>query len=449
MKERILAEKKELEKIAEMAVDFARKEGADESVIVLNKGTGLEVSCRHGELENIDFNKGRSLSVSVLKNQQRGQARTADLSEDAIRETVRAALSIAGTTMPDPSAGLPDKDEFATEAVDFDLLHPEEPDPDACIREAVQLESLTMSRDPRITDSRGASVSNHYGMTVMLNSAGFMCSEANSYFYKGVSVMADDSTGRQSGGSSTSSVDSRRLYSDERMAREAVTEAIESINPRRIPTGSYPVIFRYDAAPEIISPAVGAIFGMNQYYKNWFLQDCRGSQVFPEWLTMSSDPHVKGHISAQYCDGEGVATRKCDLFKNGVAVDYLHSCVSARKMGEKTNGHAGGALGIMTLKDERGRKNSFMDLLSYMERGLVVVSTMGQGINIMNGDLSFGVTGFWVENGLIQYPVSGITIAGNLKSMYLGIRGIADDADERLRLRTGSVLIDRMTVAGE
>ena len=448
MKERILAEKRDLELVAEMAVDFARKEGADEAVVKMNKSTGLDVSCRHGELENIDFNKSRSLSVSVLRNHQKGHARTADFSDAAIRETVRAALSIARTTMPDPIAGLPASDEFAREPEDFDILNPEEPDPDECLRAAVRLEELAMSRDPRITDSRGAGVSNHYGMNIMVNSAGFMCSEASSYFSKSVCVMADDSTGKQTGGSYTNAVDKRILLPDEFLAREAVREAIECINPKKIPTCTCPVIFRFDCAPEIISPAVSAIIGSNQYYKCSFLQDCRGKQVFPEWLTMSSDPRVRGHISAQYCDSEGVATRRCDLFKRGVAVDYLHSCVSARKLGEKTNGHAGGALGIVTLLDERGTKRSYKDLLRAMDKGLVVISTMGQGINSMNGDLSVGVTGFWIENGVIQYPVSGITIAGNLKNMYLGICGIADDADMRQRFRTGSVMIDRMTVAG-
>ncbi len=449
MKERIRSEQKELESLAEYVIDTAMKEGADEAVVNIDKSTGLEVSCRNFELENIDFNKSRGLGIKVYKDHRTGSANTSDLSKEAIQETVKAAMSIAKHTAVDPCAGLPDKSELAWDNVDYDLLHPEEPDPDFYLESAKKLEAKAMSIDPRITDSMGASVSNHYSISVIANSLGLCKSDAYSVFNKGICVMATDSTGKQQGYSGTGDTNSKLLYTDERIAREAVEKAIEAINPQKVFTGKYPVIFHHSIASSIVGTAINALFGMPQYYKSSFLTGCKGQQVLPSWLTIHSNPHLKGEWTSSDCDADGVSTQECDIFKDGIAVDYLLSCYSARKLGMKTNGHAGGGLGKLDAIDSRGKQCNYYELIKKMDRGVIITHTMGQGVNFMNGDYSVGATGFWVENGSIQYPVSEFTIASNLKDMLMGIRDIGSDTDKRTSINMGSLLIDHMTIAGK
>lgn len=447
MQEEINKEKKHLEELVGFALDTAKKLGAEESKVRVNKFTGLSVSCRKQELENISYSQDRSLFITVYCGCKKGETSTNDLSHEAIEESIRAAISIAQHTAEDLCLSLPNRELLATDTIDFDICHPCDTDPDEALESCKFLEKMALSADSRIVNSLGAKNGNYTSISVFGNSHDFIRSDARTYFTKSIHVIGAKDEKMEHGYSYSVNTSKNKLWDNSKLITEAVDECVAALGPKKPLTGNYPVIFKAQEAEKLYSCLFMAISGFPQYYKTSFLLDCKGKQVLPEWINIDEKPFIVGSQYSRYMDGDGVKTSDYVVIDKGIVTDYLLSDYSAKKLNMITNGHAGGLSNVF-VRDNRGVTNSYDDLVRKMDRGVIVTSTMGQGVNSMTGDYSLGAQGFWVENGKIQYPISEFTVASNLKDMYKNIVAIADDTDERSSILTGSILIDEMKIAG-
>ncbi|WP_416190955.1 metalloprotease PmbA [Neisseria sp. CCUG12390] len=435
----------ELVQLCGQTLSLARQLGATAAEADFSESLGQGVSVRLDEIEQIEFQQDKSLDITVYVGQRKGRASTADFSPQALQDTVRAAIDIARYTAEDDCAGLADKDLMATEIGDLDRYHEWDLSVEAAVELARQCEQAALSSDPRIENSEGAGVHTSHYQYVYGNSHGFMAHQQGTRHSISCSVVAADSDGMQRDYWYDAACRHEDMDSPESIGRTAAERTVRRLDSRSLPTGTYPVLFDTTVAGGLIGHLVGALSGGALYRQSSFLIGSLGKQILPGFVNLREEPHIPRASGSTYFDSEGVATRPRFLIENGVVQGYLLSSYSARKLGMTTTGNAGGAHNLYLNHTHATQA----DLLKEMGTGLLVTELMGQGVNTITGDYSRGAAGFWVENGVIAYPVHEITIAGRLQDMYLNIVGIADDALRRSSNKIGSVLISEMTVAGE
>lgn len=432
-----------LQQLASDALAHARLKGATACEVDVSEGFGQSVSVRCGEVETIEYNRDKGMGVSVYVGQRRGYASTSDFSPRALRETVEAALNIARFTAEDDCAGLPDPELLATEPMDLDLYHPWELPVEAAIELAGRCEAAAFETDERINNSEGASVSTQQAQFVAANSLGFMGGYPTSRHYIACSVIAGEQEAMQRDDWYTTHRNAIALEAPEAVGQQAARRAVARLNPKKISTGSFPVIFEAPLAAGLLGNFVQAVSGGALYRKSSFLLDHLGRQVFPEFVQLQELPHLPGALASSPFDNDGVRTRERQVVRDGVLQGYFLSVYSGRKLGLPSTGNAGGSHNLILTPGE----HDLDGLLAQMGRGLLVTELLGHGVNYVTGDYSRGAAGFWVEDGRIAHPVEEITIAGNLKDMFRNIRAVGRDVQVRGSKRTGSILLDALTVA--
>ncbi|EME9803900.1 metalloprotease PmbA [Vibrio alginolyticus] len=445
IKQQVAEQRTELEQAVARALKLASAK-SDAAEVAITKSTGLSVSTRMGEVENVEFNSDGALGITVYRGQRKGSASTSDLSEAAIEQTVIAALDIAHYTSEDPFAGPAAKEYMVQEIPELDLFHPDAPDPDYAADVAIAAEKEALSYDRAIKQSDGASYDSHYGVKVYGNSHGLLASYASSRHSTSCCVIGVGQNGEMERDYSYTVARHRDdLWTPETVGRKAAENTVNRLDAQRLKTGQYPIMFAADVATGLIGHLVMAISGGNLYRKSSFLLDHLGKQVLPEWFNISERPHVLRGLASSPFDSEGVYTQDREIITDGVLATYLLTSYAARKMKMTPTGHAGGIHNWYV----KSTGQNFEQMLKELGTGLLVTEVMGQGVNVVTGDYSRGAAGFWVENGEIQYPVSEITIAGNLKDMFTKIVAVGSDIETRSQTQTGSILLDSMKVAGE
>ena len=426
------------------AIETAQKAGATAEVGV-TKVSGLSVSTRLQEIENVEFTNDGALGISVYLGQQKGNASTSDLSEEAIKNTVEAALAIAKYTSPDDCTGLADKELMAFEAPDLELYHGASVDVEQATKLALEAEKSALEYDAKIVNSNGASFNSHTGVRVYGNTHGMLQSYLSSRYSLSCSVIGGELDQLENDYEYTVSREFDALSSADWVGQNCAKKVIARLNPQKLSTREVPVIFLNDVATGLISHLTGAISGGSLYRKSSFLLDHLGKQVLPDWFQISERPHLLRRLASTPFDSEGVRTQDLEIIQDGVLQTYLLTSYSGRKMGMQSTGHAGGIHNWLVKPNLTGGLTA---LLRQMGTGLLVTDVMGQGVNIVTGDYSRGAAGFWVENGEIQYPVAEITIAGQLQDMLKNIVAVADDIEHRSNIQTGSILLDKMKISG-
>ncbi|WP_376695069.1 metalloprotease PmbA [Wenzhouxiangella sp. EGI_FJ10305] len=431
--------------IAQRVLERAREGGAEEAEVSLGSSLGREATVRLGEIETLEEARDRSIQVSVYVNQCTGGASTGDLRPQAIDETVDRALAIARNTQPDRAAGLAEAGLMATRFPDLDLWHPEDIPLEDLIERALSIENAGRGADERIANSEGASVTSEANLGVYANSHGFVGRMRGTAYSQSCVLIARDEAGMQR----DYEFDIQRrwgaLAAPEDTGASAARRAVRRLGSKRIRTGRMPVLFSPEVARGLLGHLVAAVSGGNLYRRSSFLLDAVGERVMPEWASLIERPHLPGAARSAAFDADGVATRESPLVESGVLSRYVLSNYSARRLGLETTANAGGIHNLELV----GATHSFDELVAEMGEGLVVTELMGQGINLVTGDYSRGAAGFRVEDGRIGAPVEEITIAGNLRDMLAGLRAAGTDVDPRHNIRTGSLLVDEMTVAGQ
>lgn len=425
-------------------LEQAKQAGATAAEVGISQDTGLSVQVRNADVETVEFNNDSGFGVTVYFGQRKGSASTTDTSEQAIKETVQAACDIARYTSEDPYSGLAPAELMATELLDLSLYHPSYLNADQAIRLALAAESAALGYDARITQSDGVSLSSHEGVKVYGNSHGFLHGYPVSRHSLSCVMIAGNRDAMQRDYAYTVARDYADLDDFQQIAQLSAYKTIQRLGAKPIKTVQAPVIFSKEVAAGLLSHGLGALKGSAQYRKSSFLQDSLGQSVFPEWLSLVERPHIaKGLASASF-DSEGVATYEHAIVEKGHIASYILGSYAARKLNMQTTANASGIHNVYVTHQD----DSFEQLLAEMGSGLLVTELMGQGVNGVTGDYSRGASGFWVENGQIAFPVQEVTIAGNLLDMYSNIRAIANDIEHKNSILTGSILINRMTIAG-
>ncbi|EOX4855471.1 TPA: metalloprotease PmbA [Haemophilus influenzae] len=438
------AQEQELRQAVSFAVELATKAGASAEVAV-TKVSGLSVSARLQEIENVEFTNDGALGISVYMGQQKGNASTSDLSESAIKNAVEAALAIAKYTSPDDCTGLADKDLMAFDVPDLELYHAADVDVDKATELALQAEQAALQADKRIINSNGASFNSHTGVKVYGNSHGMLQSYLSSRYSLSCSVIGGVEDALENDYEYTISREFDKLQSPIWVGENCAKKVVSRLNPQKLSTREVPVIFLNDVATGIISHFAAAISGGSLYRKSSFLLDHLGEQVLPDWFNISERPHLLRRLASTPFDSEGVRTQDREIVEDGILQTYLVTSYSGKKLGMTSTGHAGGIHNWLVKPNLTGGLTA---LLHQMGTGLLVTDVMGQGVNIVTGDYSRGASGFWVENGEIQYPVAEITIAGQLQDMLKNMVAVADDIEHRSNIQTGSILLDKMKISG-
>ena len=436
---------KDLERLVTYALEEARAERANQAEVGVSVDTGLSVTVRLGEVDTLEYQRDRGLGITVYFDHRKGSASTADLRREAIRETVLKACSIARFTASDECAGLADAELMASELPDLALSHPWDISPEASIEVARSCEAAALAVDPRVRNSEGASLGTHRGTRVYGNSHGFIGGFESTSHSVSCAVVASEGDEMQRDYWYTTARDWRELEDAELVGRESAVRTVARLGSRKLTTRRAPVMFTPELARGFFGHFLAAIRGGSQYRRASFLLGAAGQQVFPSFLQISERPHIRKAIASSAFDNEGVATRDRELVNDGVLAGYILSAYSARKLGLQTTGNAGGVHNLLVSHGSEDQKA----LLRRMDTGLLVTELMGQGVNTVTGDYSRGASGFWIERGEIQHPVHEITIAGNLRDMLLGIVAVGSDVDLRGAVRTGSVLLGEMTIAGD
>jgi PmbA protein len=428
---------------AEM-LDLAAGRGASQAEVSINEDSGLAVNVRMGEVETVERTRDRGLAITVYFGQRKASASTADLQPASLLATVEQACAIARFTEADPAAGLADAVLMARELRDFDQYHPWAIDAERAIALALAAETRGREADPRIANSDGAAVNTGESLSVYANSHGFVGVERGTSHSISCSLIAGRDDGMQRDYWYTTALDAEALESPASVGRRAAERTVARLDPRPIRTGEMPVLFAPEMARSLVGHLLGAVSGGALYRRASFLLDAAGTQLFPDWFWIREDPFVpRGFRSASF-DAEGVATRASDLVRDGVLQRYVLGSYSARKLGLETTANAGGVHNLEVGANAGG----FEDMLARLDRGLLVTELMGQGVNTITGDYSRGAAGFWVEGGRIVHAVDEVTVAGNLRDMFRDVRAVGTDVDARSHIHTGSILLERMTVAG-
>jgi len=437
------------EDLVTQALKHAQSLGASDAAAEISEGRGLAVSVRKGHVETVEQTRDRSLDVTVFAGQRRGSASTSDFSTKALRETVEAAWHIARYTAEDPAAGLPEADQLAIGVKNkLQLHHPWALSVEEATRLAVEAERAALATDKRITNTEGAGVDTHEGHFVLGNSRGFLDGYAYSRHGLSVSPIAGRGHSMQRDYWYTSDRRADRLADPAAVGRYAAERALARLSAKRIPTGHFPVLFEAPLALGLLGALTHATSGGALYRQTSFLLDSLGRQLFPTHIHVLEDPHIKGAMGSSPFDEEGVKTQARDVIRAGVLQGYFLSTYTARKLGMVTTGNAGGSHNLVLRSSQTHKKDDFQAMLRKMGTGLLVTELIGQGVNYVTGDYSRGAFGYWVQDGEIQHAVEEITIAGNLKDMFAQIVAVGADAITRGSKTSGSILIERMAVAG-
>ena len=435
----------ELTTLVDNILGEAMRQGADQAEVSASMERGLGVSVRKGELENLEFNQDRGFGITLYVGKRKGSASTTDSSPDAIRETVAAAKGIASHTEDDPFSGLAEASLMPTQGVDLDLYHPWDIEPEQATAMAVECEAAGLSVDKKLTNSDGVQVISQQALRVYGNSHGFIGAYPSTRHSMSCVLIGEDNEGMQRDYWYSLSRRWQELESAVDIGVKAGERTVQRLSPQKAPTGKYPVILAPNLAAGLIGNLNSAISGGSQYRKASFLLDALGQQVLPSWLTLRESSRMAGGLASAYFDGDGVSTRDNVFVENGSLASYILSSYSARKLGLETTGNAGGVHNLHL----DAPMQPFPALLAKMGSGFFITELMGQGVNGVTGDYSRGASGFWVQDGEIAYPVAEFTLAGNLKDMFLNIVALADDIDVRSSIRSPSMLLDSMTVAGQ
>jgi PmbA protein len=437
--------KNELQLLVQEMLDYAKQQGATASAAEASEGMGQSVTVRKGEVETIEYNRDKGIGVTVFIGQRRGNASTSDFSRTALRDTVDKALTIARYTAEDSFAGLADVARLATELPELDLYHPWHHSIDDAIAMATECEAAALAADTRVSNSEGGSVNTQSSLFVYGNSLGFLAGYPTTRHGISCAVIAESAQGMQRDYWYTSARNAADLMSAAAVGKRAGERTVRRLDGRKVKTCQVPVLFEAPIAAGLIGSFVSAVSGASLYRKSSFLMDSLGQAIFPSWMQISERPHLLRGLASSPFDNEGVATVDREVIQDGVLQGYFLSSYSARKLGMQTTGNAGGSHNLLV----NNTGEDFAGLLQKMGTGLLVTELLGHGTNMVTGDYSRGAAGFWVENGVIQYAVEEITIAGNLKQMFKDIVAIGTDTEARGSKQTGSILIAQMTVAGE
>jgi PmbA protein len=435
----------ELEELVALALTHAKSCGASAAEASVHVDTGLSVKVRMREVDTLEYQRDRGFGITVYFGTRKGSASSADFTPASIKETVGAACTIARYTAEDPCQGLADAQLMPDELPDLDLYHPWPLDAEAAIELARECEAAALDADPRIDNSDGADVSSHTAVRVYGNSHGFIGGYRGSRHGLSCVSVARDNDQMQRDYWYTTARHPAELEAAAQVGARAAERTLRRLGARRLGTASVPVLFVPEVARGLLGHFVAAVRGGAQYRKSSFLLDQLGEQVFPPFVHMEEQPHRPRGLGSAPFDGEGVATRPRVLVEDGVLRGYVLNSYAARKLGMQSTGNAGGVHNLVIAPGEQ----DLQALLRHMGRGLLVTELMGQGVNLVTGDYSRGAGGFWVENGELAYPVQEITIAGNLKTMLRNISAVGADVDRRGNIHTGSLLLEKMTVAGE
>ena len=433
-----------LRNIAQDMLDYAKQRGASAASVDVSEGFGQGVTVRHGAVETIEYNRDKGLAITVYIGQQRGNASTSDFSPQAMRDTVDAALSIARYTAKDDCSGLPDADMLALDCTDMDLYHPWDLPVDAAIALAQQCEQAALDTDQRINNSEGATVNLHEAQFVSANSLGFIGGFPSSRHSLSCAVIAGQDDAMERDYWYAVARDAKELPDVRQIGRIAAERTVRRLNARQLKTMQVPVLFEAPIASGLLGSFVNAVSGGSLYRKSSFLLDQLDKTVFATHINITDVPDIPKGLASSPFDNEGVLTRRRVIVENGVLRGYFLGSYSARKLGLRSTGNAGGNHNLIL----QSGALDFAGLLNTMSSGLLVTELLGQGINTVTGDYSRGAAGFWVENGEIQYPVQEITIAGNLKDMYRNIVAVGNDVLVQGSRQCGSILVEGMTIAG-
>ena len=429
--------------LAEQVLDLCRASGADQAEVSLSQDTGFAANVRLGDVETVERTNDQGVAVTVYTKHSKGTASTADLRPESLRETVAQACAIARYTEADAASGLADAERLATAPMDFDLWHPTELSAEQGIALALACEAAGLQQQG-ISNSDGAAFNSGRSLAVYANSHGFYGAERSTHYSLSCSLIAGKDSAMQRDYWYSTALLFDALDSADAIGRKAAERTAARLNPRSVKTGQYPVLFSAELARGLIGSFLGAISGGSLYRNASFLQDSVGKQIFPEWLSLHEAPHLPRGFRSGYFDAEGVATTASDIVSQGVIQRYLLGSYSARKLGLQSTGNAGGVHNLFA----SANAGDLPSMIKNMGTGLMVTELMGQGVNTLTGDYSRGAAGFWVENGEIQYAVDELTIAGNLADMLPAIEAVGNDVDPRSHIQVGSILVGKMTVAG-
>lgn len=430
--------------LAEDALARCRTHGATQAEVTLDEDRGLAVNVRMGEVETVERTRDRGLGVTVYFGKRKGSASTADFSAHGVEATVAQACAIAKFTEEDFASGLAEPELLAARQPDFDLWHPWALDAEAAIALALECETAGREADARISNSEGAAANTAESLSVYANSHGFVGRERDTSHSLSCSLIAGKGAGMQRDYWYTTALAPEELESAAAVGRRAAERAVARLDPRAAKTGEYPVLYSAEVARSLIGHLLAAVSGGALYRKASFLLDHAGQRIFPDWFDLVERPHLRRGLRSAAFDDDGVATREAPLVERGVLARYVLGTYSARKLGLATTANAGGVRNLQATPGSRSPE----ELMRGMGRGLLVTELMGQGVNAITGDYSRGAAGFWVEDGAIAHPVDEVTVAGNLKAMFAAIEAVGRDVDPRSHVRTGSILVGRMTVAG-
>ena len=433
-----------LKSIVDDLLKEASVQGASAAEAGLSVESGLSVTVRMGEVETIENNRDKGLGITVFFGNRKGSASTSDFSLKAVKETVKAACDIARYTEDDTYAGLPDENLMAKDIADLDLYHPWDIKAEEAIELAKECEDAARAEDKRIVNSEGGSVSSHTGIRVYGNTHGFINGYNTSRHSMSASMIAEQSGAMQRDYWYSVNRDASRLESASEIGKLAAQRTVSRLGAKSMPTCQVPVIFKAEVAKGLISHLLSGVRGGAQYRKATFLLDHLGKQIFPDRFRLDERPHIQGGLGSAPYDSEGVITTPHDLVTDGILKSYVLDSYGARRLGMQSTGNAGGTHNLFINHDDI----SLDAMMKDMGKGLLITEVMGQGVNTVTGDYSRGASGFWVENGEIQYPVEEFTIAGRLQDMFMGLQQVGNDLDMRGGVITGSWLIDNMTVAG-
>ncbi|UGQ45718.1 metalloprotease PmbA [Massilia endophytica] len=438
----------QLKQLARDVLQYARQAGGSDAAVEISEGSGLSVSVRKGKIETIEQNKDKGIGVTVFVGKKRGNASTSDFSTASLKATVEAAYNIARFTAEDDCAGLADEDMLEKNPQDLQLFYPWPISTEEAVELARRAEQAAFDVDPRISNSEGSGVHVQQSHFVSANSRGFIGGYPYSRHTLSATPIAGKGAHMQRDDWYSSVRDPKKMASPEAIGRYAAERALARLHARQMATRTCPVLFEAPLAAGLLGAFVQATSGGALYRKSSFLLDSLGKSIFPSHVHVVEDPHVIGAIGSAPFDEEGVRTARRDVVKDGVLQGYFLSTYSARKLGMKTTGNAGGSHNLSLTSSLTRPEDDFAGMLKKMGTGLLVTELMGQGTNYVTGDYSRGASGFWVENGVIQYPVEEITIAGNMKEMFQQIAGVGTDVLVRGTKQTGSILIEKMVVAG-
>ena len=433
-----------LQEQVEAIIAEARRQGASACEVAVSLEQGLSTTVRQREVETVEFNRDQGFGITLYVGQRKGSASTSATGDEAIRETVAAALAIARHTSEDDCAGLADPALMARDLPDLDLYHAWSLTPDQAVERALACEAAAFDADPRVTKADGTTLNIHHGCRVYGNSHGFIGGYASTRHSLSCVMIAEGEGQMQRDYWYDVKRRGELLDSPESIGRRAAQRAASRLGARPVPTAEVPVLFAPEVAVGLFGHFLGAISGGSLYRKSSFLEGCLGQRLFPEWLTLDERPLLPGALGSASFDNDGLATYAKPFVENGTLVSYVLGTYSGRKLGMPSTANAGGVHNLFVSHGDEDQKA----LLRRMGRGLLVTELMGQGVNLVTGDYSRGAGGYWVESGEIQFPVQEVTIAANLKDLFASILAIGNDVENRGNLHTGSVLVERMMVAG-